>query len=567
MAGLSKILLLQGAWLTVEAIDTTMDAANLSDDLARHFMGSRYDPKAARLYNEACDTGIAYDKTLEKVQSASADIGNLIEGIRRISAIQLDYGDQQKIVFVQLDKLDKLKKRLSEQTPTAYTWFETVSTRASTSKSNAGKLNPVAPSAPWWVYSLRTIGFGLEIQAVYGSYNEFKNKKKSIDEADPSGRRKARADIFEGIDPEKVKALQEVDTSKMKKIRSGLSTLGAGFSWGLKKAATAGSFAVNIYTIVSKVKAHEEAVKALNAEIGRYKGDKEVYDYMLNGVPNDSLLPKIRDFLKQGADSQIDIESEESKQALRDGFYNQIKKCSELIALKDEQGKYVSGILPDMDAAYQSMIEQFKKAARPDDDNDQKLIKQLSDSQSKFSKHRLIAEDAQSKGERRKNSLDSIANEFSGSVANHLALILSHLNVTLANHSCFSQLIEFAKVLVNEENKIKQKRVTFDEDLTKKTTRKEKKKSQLSTTTDANDIEVLEEDIKALDEDIAYLNREIDEQKSGFETALNDQAMLALKLFNGTNLKDRKEFRDLDEVKEALRKLMEDLKQPAPITK
>lgn len=575
MAGLSAItlakgaLLAKGAWLTIEAIDTTMDGANLADDLARHFMGSKYDPKAARLYREACDAGIEYDKTLEKVQTASADIGNLIEGIRRISTIQIDYGDQQKIAFVQLDKLDKLKKRLSERTPTAYAWFEMVGTGASKEsndrKTDATRLNPVTPSAPWWMYSLRTFGLGLEIQAVYGSYNEFKKKKKELDEADPSGRRKARADIFEGIDPEEVKALQEVDTSKMKKIRSGLSTLGASLSWGLKKAATAGSFAINVYTIVSKVKGHEEAVQALNAEIGRYKGDKEIYDYMLNGVPNDSLIPKIRDFFKQGADSQIDIESEESRQALRDGFYKQISKYNELISRKNEKGEYVSGILPDMDAAYLSMIGQFEKAARPDEENDKKLIKTLNDSHQAFEISRQIAEDLQIRGSKRKDSLDSIADEFSGSIAKQLILILNRLNVILADHTCLNQLSTFAELLVKEENKIKQERDKLEESLTKKTKSKERKESKLSTTTDADDIEGLEEDIKDLDEEIADLNRKIDEQKSRFETNLNEQAMFALKLLdgNGSVLKDRQQFRDLDEVKEALRKLMEDLKQPA----
>ncbi len=564
-------------WTVVEITDTTMDAGQLADDLARHFMGVNYDPKAKRLYEEACAAGRKYDETVHKVNAASADIGNLIEGIRVVTVIHLDYGDQQKIIFVQLDKLDKLKQRLSSRTPTAYTWFETVRGIASTSKSDTDNLDPATPSDPWWMYTLRGVGLGIEMRATYDSYNEYKKKKKSPDnDADNvrnPRRRNAQADIFSGIDPEDVKALREVHTSKLKKMRSGLSTLGASLSWGLKKVATAGSFAMNIYTIVNKVKTHELAVHSLNENIERYKNDKVIYEYMLSGVPEDSLFEQVKKFFagdpKHPIDSanQIDIDSEESKQALRDGFYKQIEACNRTIkGGNNAKGEYVPGILECMNDAYVSLIQQFEKAAAKDEVNDQELIERLKNSKGEFNRYRTTAEDMGKNGDKRKNSLDSIAKEFSGSVSTHLALILSRLNTVLADHSCFSQLLQFADVLLKEEKKIEQEKIGITEKLTKKQEKRVKKAADFAKKTNEDDKEDLEKDIKDLDEEIAELNQQLEAQASKFDAKLDKEAKFALNLFDGPGamVKDRAKLRDLDQVKEALRQQMEDLKkQPA----
>lgn len=572
--------LLKGAkvfWTAVEITDTTMDAGQLADDLARHFMGDKYDPKAKRLYDEVCVAGLEYDKTLQKVQVASSNINNLIEGIRVVSLIHLDYGDQQKIVFVQLDKLDKLKGKLQQRTPTAFTWFETIGTIAKTKEqeSDTDRLRPITPSDPWWMYTLRGLGLGIEMQATYASYNEYKKKKKSsgddaeVDDTLKRRRRNAQADIFSGIDPEDVKTLRETHTSKLKKVRSGLSTLGASLSWGLKKVATGGSFAMNVYTIVNKVKAHQEAVRSLNENIERYKNDKIIYEYILNGVPEDS-LQRVKDFFDQESevkDSQIDITSEESKQALRDGFYKQIEKCNKSIKGGDnDKGEYEPGILDCMSDAYDSLISQFENAARKDERNDQISIKNLKESKDTFNGHRTVAEDATKNGAIRKNSLDVIAEEFSGSVAKQLSLILSRLNIAIADHSSFNQLVMFAELLLKEQKKIDQEKAVFEENLNRKQRRKADKARALAEETDDDDRKDLQEDIQELDEEIAELELKIAEQMSKFDAELDKQADFALNLLNKQEGgKYREKLRDLDEVKEALRKQMNDLQNPAVI--
>lgn len=365
---------------------------------------------------------------------------------------------------------------------------------------------------------------GLGFRAVSFGYDQYKKRKQAGEELPERKRRNAQADIFEGIDPEDVRQLRDVDMTATKSLKSRALSAGKVMYKGVTKLMTIGSFGMNIYTVVMKVQTHDKAMADLREMLNRYNRENPIYDHALNGSPDEAALNSLAEFFS------IDISSEDTKSALKKGY----------VAIANEYSNTVKNLLSDaggIDGAYSAMIDKFQKTAV--DDADKSVIASLENSYNNYKAFKQIALDESKPTEVRKSEgLDKIRDEFISSISKQLNQILATLNIQIDDHNCLNILIESGKKLNKKKAGIEATNAEI-----KATIEGYKKYPGLP---EALLNELTKKDMATLEKNMATL-----------ESDIKAEAGSALTILDVTS-SSRSKFKTVEEVEETLRKLMQE---------
>ncbi|MTJ50708.1 hypothetical protein [Dolichospermum sp. UHCC 0259] len=510
----------KGVFTILEITDTVMDTALLGDEIARAIMGEDYDPAVRDLSREVSAAGKIYDEKMTQVAEANLDITNLSGGINSLKEIFIDYGDKQELVMKQAKKLDDLKQLLMKTVPTTYSWFETIGAKAVTSDVDKKKLEAIKEQLGPNYLSIALLSGGLGFRAVSFGYDQYKKRKQANEELPERKRRNAQADIFEGIDPEDVRKLRIADITANKSLKSRAKTVGKVMYKGVTKLMTIGSFGMNIYTVVMKVQAHDKAMADLREMLNRYNKENPIYDHALSGSPDEAALNSLAEFFA------IDISSEDTKSALKKGYYTILGEYENTVQNVLSGPEYDGIRGGGIDGAYTAMINKFRVTAV--ENADTSVIISLENSYNNYKKFKQIALDKSKQSEARKSEgLDKIRDEFISSVSNQLNQILATLNVQIDDHNSLN-------ILIQSGNKLSKKEAEIEEKI--------------------KDLKTKYPDVPdALLQDLA--KSDLDSLKS----AIKEEADSALIILNITS-SSRSKFKTVEEVEEAIRQIIQDLK-------
>ena len=501
----------KGVFTILEITDTVMDTALLGDEIARAIMGEDYDPAVRDLSREVSAAGKIYDEKMTQVAEANLDITNLSGGINSLKEIFIDYGDKQELVMEQAKKLDDLKQLLMNTVPTTYFWFGTIGAKAVTSDVDKKKLEAIKEQLGPNYLSIGLLSGGRGLRAVSFGYDQYKKRKQANEELPERKRRNAQADIFEGIDPEDVRKLRIADITANKSLKSRAKTVGKVMYKGVTKLMTIGSFGMNIYTVVMKVQAHDKAMADLREMLNRYNKENPIYDHALSGSPDEAALNSLAEFFA------IDISSEDTKSALKKGYYT----------ILGEYENTVQNVLSGIDGAYTAMINTFRDTAV--ENADTSVIISLEKSYNNYKKFKQIALDKSKQSEARKSEgLDKIRNEFIDSVSEQLNQILATLNVQIDDHNSLNILIASGDKLSKKEAEIAE-------------------------------IEEKIKDLKTKHPDDPLLQDVAKLALDSLKSAIKEEADSALFTLNIAS-SSRSKFKTVEEVEEAIRKIIQDLK-------
>jgi hypothetical protein len=288
---------------------------------------------------------------------------------------------------------------------------------------------------------------------------------------------------------------------------------------------TVGSFGMNIYTVITKVQEHDQAMADLRNMRDRYNRENPIYDCAINGASDDTQLKAVADFFG------ISISDDDTKAALKKG-YNGIlgdyeNTLQNLLSGPEEQGIREGGF----DGAYTAMISKFKENAV--DGADTSVITGLENSYKNFKTLKQIALDKTKASEVRKNGgLDKIRDEFNNSIGHQMNLILETINIQIHDHNSLNILVQSARKLVPESKPVP----------------------------DQNVIDALVAQLKqstpGLPDDI-YLKLAQTAAVPNPETLIKPEATSAFSVLNITSPK-RSKFKTPEEVEEAIRKLVKE---------
>ena len=523
----------KGVFTILEVFDTVLDAGQLADEIARAIMGDNYSPELRDLAEEVAELGIELDTKMTAIAQANVDISNLSAGINSLAAIELDFGTRSLLVIEQLEKLDQLRASLSEASPTVQEWFATLRASAISNAPDVEQLatlkNLIGPD-----FAIIAANSGmLGLRAAYVGYMQYQKRKQAGDP--PSVR--PRADAFSGGDIDDLQQAQSSRAVRYSTLRGRAKTIGQYTFSGVTKLVTLGSFGMNIFIIVSKVKAFQEAMRELRALRDRYQKEIPLYEQALSGVPrNEAALQAFADFF------ELDISAQSTRESLHVGYNGTIQEYESLIV--ELLGQEDDLTTPDVDesdgieGAYRSMIAKFEETQLVD--SDFSTIESLQASYNQYQFFKTIALDTEKQTEVRKaEGFDPIRDEFVDSVSRELNTILSTLAVQIADHNSLNTLLIIARDLIGSAEEIE----AVENEIAKT-------EAQLAQTEDPFIRELLEDKLALL----------LDKRDS-LQPDIESNAQLALDLISVNT--ERSQFKTLPEVIAALEVLIEELSATA----
>jgi len=530
----------KGVFTIVDVLDTALDAGQLADEIARAIMGDDYSPALRDLAKEVAELGIVMDTTMSAIAQANVDIGNLTAGINALAAIELDYGNRGLLVIEQLEKLDQLRANLSSASPTVQEWFATLRASAVGNAPDPDQLaaltSILGPNMALILGNSVTLG----LRAAYVGYVQRKKRQQAGTADEPTGR--PRADAFSENDPKTMRQSLVVRSDRFGTLKSRAIAVGKPLATTGVKIITVGSFGMNIYFLVSKVKAQQEAMRELRALRDRYKKEIPLYEQALSGVPknNEAALQAFADFF------ELDISAQSTRDSLHIGYNGTVLEYEALIA--DLLGQEDDVATPDIDesdgieGAYRSMLAKFEETQLVD--SDLATIEALRRSYDRYRGFKAIALDTEKTTSVRKDEgFDPIRDEFIESVSKELNTILSTLAVQIDDHNSLNTLIIIAGDLAGSSEEI----AAVEADIAKT-------EAQLQQTEDEFIRGILEANLALLIE-----------KRDSLQPDVESKAQLALDLISVNT--ERSKFKTLADVIEALAVIVSELSatpEPTP---
>ena len=521
----------KGVFTLLDVGDTVLDAGQLADEIARAIMGENYSPALRDLAEEVSELGIELDTKMSAIAQANTDISNLTAGINSLAAIDLDYGNRELLVIEQLEKLDQLSESLSGASPTVQDWFATLSASAVNNAPDPDQLEALKSVMGTNMAIILGNTATLGIRAAYFGY---KQRQKFLQAGKPT---LTRTDRFPGSVAE-MKAYIAQQKTRTAIAKRHAQTAGKFLFNAGTKIITVGSFGMNIFFLVSKVKAQQEAMRELRKLRDRYQVEIPLYEQALNGVPrgDEAALQEFAEFF------ELDISEESTRESLHIGYNGTIQEHEALIV--DLLGQEDDPTTPDEDesdgieGAYLSMLVRFEETQLLD--SDLAIIDALRASHVRYRGLKAIALDTEKSSSVRKDEgLDPIRDEFINSVSKELNTILSSLAVQIDDHNSLNTLIIIASDLVVSVEEI----VAVEADIAKT-------EAQLQQIEDDFIRELLEEKLALLVE-----------KRDSLQPDIESKAQFALDVISVNT--ERSKFRTLEEVTEALEVLVSEL-SPAP---
>ena len=522
----------KGLFTIMEIGDLALDVYGLGDEIARAIMGENYSPEFRDLCRKVTEKGKVYDEYMEKAAKANVDITNLRNGIQVLKEIYLDYGDRQEFVFNELKKLNDLRQQLINlSVPTIYSWFDAIGVANPTSAVNQKKLEAFKKVLGPDYTAIGISSFGLAMRAASLSYTAY-NKRKAANEPVPERkRRNARADIFEGIDPADIQSLRNIDINATKSFKNKAIAAGKMMAKGVNTLMAVGSFGMNIWSIIQKQEAHNKIINDLNGMLARYEAEIPLYQYALEGAPNDAAINAVADHF------DINLSSADSRSALQKGYYA-IKGEIEGMIHDVLQGPEYNGVRDGgIKGAYDAMIQSYDDSAL--DNTDQQINNALKASRDRFVTHSAKALDKKLPTETRKgDGLDKVRDEFIDSVSSQINIILDRLAVQIDDHNSLKQLILIANYILGE--------VKSEEEL------REETRADLRSNAEVFGVELTDQQLEAA---VAKkMPEKIEKEEKELDDNIKNQAQYGLSSIN--TFKNRSKFKSVPEVELAIREII-----------
>ncbi|NEP40927.1 MAG: hypothetical protein F6K25_23690 [Okeania sp. SIO2G4] len=428
----------KGLWTTVEIADAGMDVYMLGNQIAK--AAGVTNPEIKDLINQVTEKGVEYDTIMKEVTQANTDITNLLAAITSLYGISADFEERQGLAFEQSQALDTLNTQLNSSIPTTYTWFEnTALPDGSLSTETQQKVEGIQEQLGPDYLHIGLASTGLGLRAMFLGYSLYKKRKSGQDV--PSLERQKPV-IFDGVNVEELRNFSAQEKTKWQKVQSGITRYGTMMLKGVDKLVTAGSFGFNIYILIEQKKAENEMKSSLNEMLQRYESEITTYNLVLNGCKNQdgSVNEDALNDVAEVFDIDLAAESEEAKETLATGYQGIISEYDESI----------DGLVDGMDAAYESMIEQFKNAEI--DSEDSQVIANLETSYTEFQTLKDDGKNENLASDQRKETLDKIRDEFSNSVAQQMKEINQELTSAIADHKSLSILEPYAQGIIDDAN-------------------------------------------------------------------------------------------------------------------
>ncbi len=421
----------KGLWTTANVADAGMDLFLLGNEIAKALGVT--DPKIKALIDSVTEKGVEYDTMMSQVTQANTDITNLRDALASLHGINNDFSERQELAFEQSEAIDNLKEKLNSSIPTSYTWFEnTALPNISLSDQSQQLLESIQQQlgVNYQIVGIASAGLGYRA-AVFG-YSQY--KKRNSTDTSPN------TTTFGSKDSEELSESREARKTKFQQARSGITKYGNMMYKGVDKLITVGSFGLSIFALIQQQKAEAAMKQALNEMLERYESALSTYDFVLNGCknPDGSINEAALEAVANEFDLVLEEETDEARETLVIGYYGVLEGYDATI----------DDIVDSMDAAYESMIAQFKNVAI--DSKDSQIVADLESSYTRFETLKDAGKDENLAGDKRKTELDKIRDDFANSVAKQMKQINQELTVAIANHKSLSILEPYAKGIIED---------------------------------------------------------------------------------------------------------------------
>ncbi len=424
----------KGLWTAVEIADAGMDVYILSKEIAK--AAGVTNPEIEALIQRVTEKGVEYDTIMKEVTQANTDITNLLAAISSLYGISADFEERQGLAFEQSQALDTLKTQLNGSIPTAYTWFEnTALPDGNLTTETQQQVEAIQKLLGPDYLHMGIASSGLGLRAMFLSYSIYKKRSSGQDVPEIPTHRRRNAVIFDGADLEALRNLSTRKKTKFQKVKSGLQTFGKITLKGVDKLLIVGGFGFSIYSLIQEKKVEAEMKRQLNEMLQRYESEITTYNFVLQGVNNnaDALLAVAEAF-----ELDLATQSEEAKETLNIGYQGVLSEYDESI----------DHVVDGMDAAYESMIEQFKNAQI--DSEESQVVANLETSYTEFKTLKDAGKNENLVSDQRKETLDDIREGFSNSVAQQMKAINQELTSAIADHKSLSILEPYAQGIIEK---------------------------------------------------------------------------------------------------------------------
>ncbi len=433
----------KGVYTIIDVFDTVLDSAQLADEIARAAMGDNYDPAIKELSEKVILAGKKYDSYLVDIIKANDTLDNLKDGIDSLKDIHKDMDTKNEVIFSQMEKLQALKEQLLTVSPTSYKWFDSIPTQMTKKKFDASKVNDLKALMGPNYTEIGIITGSLAIRAAMFSYSKYTNRPPTPS----SERRNATSDIFEGVSPEEVRKYRKIYDTNTKTLKQKVMTTGKLIAGGVHKIVTVGSFAMNIYGLVSKVNTRQKVFDEFTRMLAQYNQENNYYEWALNGTENSDNLSALKTFF------QLTDNGNSADEALKAGYNGIIGEYERDIAQLLNKPSEDEIDVGSYDSAYTSAINSFKQADVSIEESS--VLVNLEKSYEKFKGYRAIALDkSKSSATRKDDGLDNIRDEFISSVVDHVNEIQNILDIFIANDLAFSTVKTVAENFYTKEKNI-----------------------------------------------------------------------------------------------------------------
>ncbi|MBV6626865.1 MAG: hypothetical protein KI793_28660 [Rivularia sp. (in: Bacteria)] len=432
----------KGLWTLTEIADAGMDVFMLGNEIAK--AAGVTNPEIRDLIDRVTKKGVEYDTIMKEVTQANEDITNLLAAITTLHGINIDFEERQGLAFEQSTALDSLKDKLNDKIPTTYSWFEETALPGNVSVEDRKKLEVIQKQLGPSYLNIGIVSFSLGLRAAIVGYKLHKKRKGKQDAPEVPKLRRRNAGIFDGADLEAIRKLRVRKKTKFQKVSSGVKKYGKIMLKGVDKLLTVGSFGFNIYTLIQEQKAEDEMKRSLNDMLLRYESDIRTYNFVLNGYKNLNGNDKEKALQAVAKEFNVDLEkqNEEAKETLAKGYKGVLEGYDE--ALDD--------LVDGMDAAYESMIEQFKNVTI--DSKESQVVTKLENSYTRFKLLKDAGKNESLDSNLRKTELDKIRDEFADSVAKQMKEINKELTVAIEDHRSLSILEPYAQGIIDDAEEI-----------------------------------------------------------------------------------------------------------------
>jgi hypothetical protein len=424
----------KGLWTTIEIADAGMDVVILGKEIAK--AAGVTNPEIEELIQRVTEKGVEYDTLMKDVVQANTDITNLLAAITSLHGISADFEERQGLAFEQSQALDILKTQLNGTIPTTYTWFEnTALSDANLSTETQEQIEAIQKQLGPDYLHMGIAGAGLGLRAMFLGYSSYKKRQGGPNNpVNPS--------VLNGANSQEVRNSQALKKTKFQKVQSGLQIVGKATLKAVDKLFTVGGFGLSIYYFIHEKKVEAEMKRQLNQMLQDYESDIATYNFMLQGVknPDGSVNQDALEAVAEAFDLDLATQSEEAIETLAIGYQGVLLEYDENI----------DSVVDGMDAAYESMIEQFKNAQINSEDS--QIVANLETSYTEFKILQEAGKDENLVSDQRKEKLDNIREGFSNSVAQQMKAINQELTLAIADHKSLSILAPYAQGIIDDAN-------------------------------------------------------------------------------------------------------------------